>query len=346
MSDSKPSRPAISFALILAFIITGLVFVFDYFQQNVSGIFYYLPVFLVSSLLIAVSYRILYRRFIFQQLKVIYDMVFKLRHPGLPVPVKHDDADLAAEIRRLLNDWNAESREEIDQLKQVENYRRDFLSNVSHELKTPIFSIQGYIHTLLDGGIEDEDINLLYLNKASKSTDRLISIVDDLEAISRIESGMLVVEERTFDMTELVKEVIDSIELQAKEKKVQFALKDDKPHYVFADKDMIRQVLVNLLVNSVKYGKLEGVTEVRMSENNDLLVTEVADNGIGIEPYHLKRLFERFYRVDKSRSRDQGGTGLGLAIVKHIMEAHRQQITVESEYGQGTTFSFTLRKSK
>jgi two-component system, OmpR family, phosphate regulon sensor histidine kinase PhoR len=346
MSDSKPSRPAISFALILAFIITGLVFVFDYFQQNVSGIFYYLPVFLVSSLLIAVSYRILYRRFIFQQLKVIYDMVFKLRHPGLPVPVKDDDADLAAEIRRLLNDWNAESREEIDQLKQVENYRRDFLSNVSHELKTPIFSIQGYIHTLLDGGIEDEDINLLYLNKASKSTDRLISIVDDLEAISRIESGMLVVEERTFDMTELVKEVIDSIELQAKEKKVQFALKDDKPHYVFADKDMIRQVLVNLLVNSVKYGKLEGVTEVRMSENNDLLVTEVADNGIGIEPYHLKRLFERFYRVDKSRSRDQGGTGLGLAIVKHIMEAHRQQITVESEYGQGTTFSFTLRKSK
>jgi two-component system phosphate regulon sensor histidine kinase PhoR len=346
MSDSKPSRPAISFALILAFIITGLVFLFDYLKQNVSDFYYYLPVFLVSSLLIAVSYRILYRRFIFQQLKVIYDMVFKLRHPGLPAPVKDDDADLAGEIRRLLNDWSAESREEIDQLKQVENYRRDFLSNVSHELKTPIFSIQGYIHTLLDGGIEDQDINLLYLNKASKSTDRLISIVDDLESISRIESGMLVVEERTFDMTELAKEVIDSIELQAKEKKVQFVLKDDKTHYVFADKDMIRQVLVNLLVNSVKYGKQEGLTEVRMTENNDMLVTEVADNGIGIEPYHLKRLFERFYRVDKSRSRDQGGTGLGLAIVKHIMEAHRQQITVESEHGQGTTFSFTLRKSK
>ena len=346
MSDKKPTRPAISSAIILAIIITSLVLFFDYLGGHFSGPGHYLIILVVSSFLIAFSYRILYRQFVLQQLRIIYDMVFKLRNPGLPVPVKDDNADLAGEVRRLLNDWNAESREEIDQLKQVENYRRDFLSNVSHELKTPIFSIQGYIHTLLDGGIEDEDINLLYLNKASKSTDRLISIVDDLEAISRIESGMLVVEERTFDMTELVKEVIDSIELQAKEKKVQFALKDDKPHYVFADKDMIRQVLVNLLVNSVKYGKLEGVTEVRMSENNDLLVTEVADNGIGIEPYHLKRLFERFYRVDKSRSRDQGGTGLGLAIVKHIMEAHRQQITVESEYGQGTTFSFTLRKSK
>lgn len=346
MRGKNPAQPAISTAGLLAVLITAIAFILLEIAALQPGLLFYTLLFVFSFLLIAVSYRLLYRRFIFHHLLAIYDTVYRLRHPGLPVPVKTSQTDLASEIRSLLNDWDAVSREEIDQLKQVENYRRDFLSNVSHELKTPIFSIQGYIHTLIDGGIEDADINMLYLNKASKSMDRLISIVDDLESISRLEAGMLVVEERTFDLAELAKDVIESLEMQAREKKITFSVNDDKPHYVFADKDMIRQVLVNLLVNSIKYGKQEGHTYIQFTDSADSVNTKVSDNGIGIEGHHLKRLFERFYRVDKSRSREQGGTGLGLAIVKHIIEAHRQQISVESEFGKGTTFSFNLRKSK
>jgi two-component system phosphate regulon sensor histidine kinase PhoR len=346
MSGKNPAQPAISSAVLLAALITIFVFSLSFLADFSNGWVFYLSLFFSSFLLIAISYRMLYRRFIYNQLTEIYGTVYRLRNPGLPVPFKKEDADLTSEIRKLLNDWDAVSREEIDQLKQVENYRRDFLSNVSHELKTPIFSIQGYIHTLIDGGIEDPEINMLYLSKASKSTDRLISIVDDLESISRLEAGMLAVEERTFDLTDLAREAIESLELQSRDKKITFVIRDEKPHYVFADKDMIRQVLVNLFVNSLKYGRQDGQTEVRISEAGDLVTTVISDNGIGIESNHLKRLFERFYRVDKSRSREQGGTGLGLAIVKHIIEAHRQQITVESEFGKGTDFTFTLRKSK
>lgn len=346
MPQNTPAQPAISSAVLLAFFITCIVFAYNYVSGIQAGMELYMLVFIGSFLLIANSYRQLYRRFIYNNLLNIYETIFRLRNPGLKVSPKTENSDLTTEIKNLLNDWDTVSREEIDHLKQMENYRRDFLSNVSHELKTPIFSIQGYIHTLIDGGIEDQEINMLYLNKASRSTDRLISIVHDLESISRIEAGMLAVEERTFDLTDLVKEVFESLELQAREKKISFILKDDQKHYVFADKDMIRQVLVNLILNSVKYGRENGSTEVKLISNSEHINVSISDDGIGIEPQHLKRLFERFYRVDKSRSREQGGTGLGLAIVKHIIEAHRQQISVESEYGHGTTFSFSLKKSR
>lgn len=346
MKRRNPAWPAISSAFLLALLITGIAVLLSMLPSD-SGILIPLILFVVSFLLIAYSYRILYRRFIFNDLISIYDNVHRLRYPAQPVPKLSPEKDPATEIRLLLVDWDTVSREEIDQLKQLENYRREFLSNVSHELKTPVFSIQGYIHTLIDGGIEDPDVNMHYLNKASKSMDRLISIVDDLESISRIESGMLVVEERTFDITELAKDVIESLDIQANEKRIRLILNaDEKQHYVYADREMIRQVLVNLLVNSIKYGKPEGQTEIRFAEDAELLFTTVADDGIGMEKYHLPRLFERFYRVDKSRSREQGGTGLGLAIVKHIIEAHRQQITVDSEAGKGTAFTFSLKKSR
>ena len=204
------------------------------------------------------------------------------------------------------------------------------------------------MHTLIDGGIEDQDINILYLNKAAKSIDRLINIVADLESISKLEAGELDIEPRTFDICELVKEVIESLELQAKEKNVKLFINEsnDKPFYVFADKDRIRQVMVNLLLNSIKYGKRDGRTEVKFNDQGDAIMIDVADNGIGVEQYQLPRLFERFYRVDKSRSREQGGTGLGLSIVKHILEAHHQSIFVDSEIDVGSTFSFSLKKSK
>lgn len=344
---------ATQIALIASLILSASLAVFEFLLLYFLGVgmpwYFHLFLFVVAFLLIGATFRFLYGRYIFENLSQIYSHILRLRTPKQVVrPFKENNRDITSEINRILIDWSNESREEIDQLKQVENYRRDFLSNVSHELKTPIFSVQGYIHTLIDGGIEDADINMHYLNKASKSIDRLISIVDDLESISRLEAGELIVEHRTFEIGELVKDVFDSLEIQAKDKHVKLTIagNDEKHHYVYADKDMIRQVLVNLIYNSIKYGIQEGETIVRFTDMDDKVLIDVEDNGIGIGKNHLPRLFERFYRVDKSRSRDQGGTGLGLAIVKHIMEAHGESIQVQSEPGKGTAFTFTLRKSK
>lgn len=347
----RVNAPLVGFlsSLILAVIITAIEFIFLRFtHQQVSGIthiIFFLVVFLING----IAFRFLYGQYIFQNLQQIYKHILKLRNPKEVVrPFTEERRDITTEINRILVDWSNESREEIDHLKQVENYRRDFLSNVSHELKTPIFSIQGYVHTLIDGGIDDADINMHYLNKASRSIDRLISIVDDLESISKLEAGELIVEFRTFDLSELCRDVEESLELQAKEKNIRLMLDQpaEKPMYVYADKDLIRQVVVNLLVNSIKYGNKDGSTTVRFSDGGNHVIVDVVDTGIGIAKHHLPRLFERFYRVDKSRSRDQGGTGLGLAIVKHILEAHKETITVNSEPGTGTTFTFTLQKSK
>lgn len=241
--------------------------------------------------------------------------------------------------------WAEDRKNEIERLKKLEVYRKEFLGNVSHELKTPIFNIQGYVLTLLDGGIDDPSINRNYLNRAEKSVDRMITIIDDLEAISQLETGELQIDPERFDLTALAKDVIDAQELKASEKGIVLTMHDDtKPIYVYADRFRIRQVLVNLIVNSVKYGKAEGETRIRFYNAGDNISVEVSDNGIGIAKQHLPRLFERFYRVDKSRSREQGGTGLGLAIVKHIIEAHNQTINVMSTEGVGTVFSFTLKK--
>lgn len=279
----------------------------------------------------------------------IYLQILKIRSPKEVIrPIKENQVNVSNEINKVLYEWSSEAKEEIDQLKQVESYRREFLSNVSHELKTPVFSVQGYIHTLIDGGIDDPDVNMHYLNKASKSIDRLISMVDDLESISRLESGELIVEMRTFDLHELAQEIVDSLEMQSKERGVTLEIEAEagKPFYVYSDKEMVRQVLVNFIVNSIKYGLKNGKTIVRLTNTEEKVIVDVEDNGMGIEKVHLPRLFERFYRVDKSRSRDQGGTGLGLAIVKHILEALGEGVHVESEPGKGTRFTFSLKRSK
>jgi two-component system phosphate regulon sensor histidine kinase PhoR len=293
----------------------------------------------------------LIRKFYYVQNRKIYNIILRLNEKSVGVnsiPKRIPDDQLITNIVRLVHELESSDREEIVHLKELEVFRKEFLGNVSHELKTPIFTIQGYVHTLLEGGIEDNEINLLYLQKAAKSIDRLISIVDDLESISKLEAGELILENRTFDISELVQDVIESLEFKAKETSITLTQEnpDEKHRYVYADKDRIRQVLVNLLVNSIKYGRKSGNTTVRIESQDDYIIVDVIDDGIGIEKQHLGRLFERFYRVDKSRSREQGGTGLGLAIVKHIMEAHQQAIHVESEVNTGTTFSFTLKKSK
>lgn len=241
--------------------------------------------------------------------------------------------------------WADDRKNEIERLKKLEMYRKEFLGNVSHELKTPIFNIQGYVLTLLDGGLEDETINRDYLQRAERSIDRMITIIDDLEAISQLETGELQIEPEKFDIVNLTREVTEAQELKATTKGIILTLLDaDKPVYVYADRFRIRQVMVNLIVNSIKYGKEYGETKIRISESGDQVMVEVADNGIGIGKEHLPRLFERFYRVDKSRSREMGGTGLGLAIVKHIIEAHNQQINVMSTEESGTVFTFYLKK--
>ena len=237
--------------------------------------------------------------------------------------------------------------EEINILKDQENYRREFLGNVSHELKTPLFTIQGYILTLIEGALKDKKVRGKYLRRSAKGVDRLISIVKDLDLITQFESGIKTVDKTNFNIYELIENVYDLMEFESEKNNTKLLVynENNTPVIVNADKERILQVLTNLIVNSIKYGKENGYTEVKVEEyDKDRIIVRVKDNGEGIEDEHLPRLFERFYRIDKNRSRKKGGSGLGLSIVKHIIEAHQEQIFVKSKIGQGTEFSFTLRK--
>ena len=345
----KPGRIIYAVSLLLAIIVSTLFFAISFWLHKDVHATDLCALICILFGFTFIALRFLYNKYIFENLDKIYREIVRLKNPNEPIRTfQKSETVITNEIQNILLDWSKESKEEIDNLKQVEIYRREFLSNVSHELKTPIFSAQGYIHTLIDGGIDDADINLLYLNKAAKNIDRLVSMVDDLESISKLEAGELIVELRTFDLTDLINDVIDSLDLQSKEKDVKLVLDEsaNKSVYVNGDRDLVRQVIVNLLVNSIKYGTKSGETKISYADGGDKIIVDIADNGIGIEKEHLPRLFERFYRVDKSRSREQGGTGLGLAIVKHIIEAHHQYISVHSEVGKGTTFSFSLQLSK
>ena len=237
--------------------------------------------------------------------------------------------------------------EEINILKDQENYRREFLGNVSHELKTPLFTIQGYILTLIEGALKDKKVRGKYLRRSAKGVDRLISIVKDLDLITQFESGIKTVDKTDFNIYELIENVYDLMEFESEKNNTKLLVynENNTPVIVNADKERILQVLTNLVVNSIKYGKEGGYIKVKVEEyDKDRIIVRVKDNGEGIEDEHLPRLFERFYRIDKNRSRKKGGSGLGLSIVKHIIEAHQEQIFVESKIGQGTEFSFTLKK--
>jgi two-component system phosphate regulon sensor histidine kinase PhoR len=254
---------------------------------------------------------------------------------------------LTVDVNDEVSRWATRKQDEIQKLKELERYRKEFVGNVSHELKTPIFNIQGYILTLLDGGIDDPRINQLYLQRTVKSIDRMISIVEDLESINKLESGELKLRKENFNLIKLVEDVFEIELLMAHERKIslEFSTRIDKPVKVNADKKRIMEVISNLVINSIKYGKKGGYVKVGFFDLDDHIVVEVSDNGIGVDKEHLPRIFERFYRVDKHRSREQGGTGLGLAIVKHIIEAHEQTINVKSHPEMGTTFTFTLQKA-
>jgi two-component system phosphate regulon sensor histidine kinase PhoR len=345
----KSISPTIYLVLIAALLSTIIFIGIFVSVDNYYGVNFYFAFagagisFLPSLILIFFT-----NQFIFKKINKLLATVKNFRSNGdNPSSTPNYNSNNIDNLNQEILAWADDRKDEIERLKKLELYRKEFLGNVSHELKTPIFNIQGYVLTLLDGGLEDPSINRNYLERAEKSVDRMITIIDDLEAISQLETGELQIEPEKFDIVALAKDVAEAQEMKATAKGIILTLPEDaKPIYVFADRFRIRQVIVNLIVNSVKYGKEYGETKIRFYDVGDNILIEIADNGIGIGKEHLPRLFERFYRVDKSRSREQGGTGLGLAIVKHIIEAHNQTINVMSTEGAGTVFSFSLKKAR
>lgn len=252
------------------------------------------------------------------------------------------------DVEQEVKEWARDKKIEIDELKKQEKFRREFLSNISHEFKTPIFAIEGYVEALQDGALKEPELAQNFLNKVSANVDRLSVLIKDLNEISRLETGEIPIVYQRFELTALIKEVMESLELKAAKYKIKLVFKEkyDVPTWVNADREKIRQVLANLIDNSFKYGRENGSTSITIFGLHDHYLIEITDDGMGVNEEHLNRLFERFYRTDRSRSRQIGGSGLGLAIVKHIVEAHNETINVRSTEKLGSTFGFTLQKSK
>lgn len=341
----KTYKFAFKTSSLITFFLTLFMSVFLYVANNFNGLLILAFAILCYGLcFIIIQYRV--ERFIYRRVKKIYDDLTLLESTTLRnQPITTDMQTLTREIDKYAKD----KKLEIETLKVREEYRKEFIGNVSHELKTPLFTVQGYLLTLLEGAMEDEKILKKYLSRANKGVERLIYIVKDLDMITKLEAGNLRLNIEKFDIVELVKSVFDLLEMKAAKKKITLTFDMDykKPVWVNADKERIRQVITNLIVNSIKYGRDKGTTEISI-ENliKNKIIIRVTDNGEGISKDHLPRLFERFYRVDKSGSRKEGGSGLGLSIVKHIIEAHNEKIYVESELGVGSEFSFTLEKAE
>lgn len=348
MNNLTPRGIALRISLFVATTVTIIVFFAEFFSESI----HFLTLFLVFASSLIISYfgfLIAIEQFIYKKIKLIYRTIHSLK-------LNKDDAlsdfslnkDIISQVSEEVIDWDKKNQLEIERLKDMESYRREFVGNVSHELKTPIFNIQGYLLTLLEGGIYDEKINVDYLTRANKSVDRMIALVDDLNVISKLESGNLAMNLTKINLLDLTKEVISSLEFKAQEKNIKTTIENslNKPVWVLADEEKISQVLTNLLVNAFKYGKENGEVKIKFFDLDENILIEIEDDGQGIEEKHHKRLFERFYRTDRGRARDSGGTGLGLAIVKHIIEAHNQTINVRSTVDVGSTFSFTLKKAK
>lgn len=331
-------------ALFITLILSSLISIFEFlfFEINLLSIlFFMLSCFLVSFFIIQIRVEL----FIYRRVKSIYDSVSLLDSSSLSKSrITTDITSLKAEVEKFAKD----KKLEIESLEVRENYRKEFMGNISHELKTPLFTVQGYILTLLDGAIKDKKVRKKYLNRASKGVDRLMYIVKDLDMITKLETGDLNLVIDDFDIVEMIENVFDLLEMKAAKKDISMKLQHNyvKPVLVHGDKERIQQVLSNLVVNSIKYGKKNGTISIGLEDaNKGHLIIKVIDDGIGIEKEHIPRLFERFFRVDKSGSRKEGGSGLGLSIVKHIIEAHDENLAVQSQFGKGSTFSFTLKKA-
>ena len=300
-------------------------------------------VFLLTFLVVYILGNVYTRSFLYSKLKEISKDI--LPEKNISQTVTTNMEELVSEIK----DYDSKRKSEFSEMKKLESFRREFIGNLAHEIKTPLFTSQSYILTLLDGALKDENVNIKYLKTASKAIDRLNLIVKDLDLITKIESGESILNKNKFDIINLTENVFEMLEFTAKKKKIKLTVNKDKglETKVNADKEKIEQVLTNLIDNSIKYGKDNGTTEIVIqSLNEDKIIVRVTDNGVGFKKENYTRIFERFFRVDRSGSRSAGGSGLGLAIVKHIIDAHDEKIYVESEFGVGSEFSFTLEKSK
>lgn len=330
--------------IFLLFIIIDLIFYFLF--ENNSGILAFVFTSFVLFLICFFIIQIRAERFIYKRMKKIYDELSILDIKDFKRTASNTDIE---SLSQTVHDYVKDKRIEIQNLTERDSFRRDFLGNVSHELKTPLFTVQGYILTLIEGAANDKLIRNKYLDRANKGVERLVSIVKDLDMIAKLETDGIKMNIEVFNILEVIQNVFDLFEMRAKKRNIK--LKFDRiyevPIFVRGDLERIEQVLINLIVNSIKYGKPNGTTIVGVeSYNKNKFIIKVIDNGEGIRKEHFTRLFERFYRVDKSRSRDQGGSGLGLSIVKHIIEAHNETILLKSVYGEGSEFSFTLEKAK
>lgn len=347
MKNSSPTQLSLNNALLI-------VLFFSIVYVIVSVLFFHfeiIPLLIIDLLLFAFiyySFKYTLEKYIYQKIRLIYKTIYNLkRQKGVPVEKREYEVNTIESVNQEVLEWGEKKKLEIEQLKKNEAYRREFLGNIYHELKTPIFNIQGYVLTLLDGGLEDPAINREYLMRTEKSINRMIAIVEDLETISNLETSQIGMHMARFDIVELTKEVFEFLEIKARKKKKEFffAEKYDKTIMVEADKKWIRQVLVNLLDNSIKYGaKKEGKTKVSFFDMDENILIEITDDGPGIAPEEIPRVWERFYRTESARNKEKSGTGLGLAIVKHIIKAHDQTVNVRSRLDVGTTFGFTLKK--
>jgi two-component system phosphate regulon sensor histidine kinase PhoR len=286
-------------------------------------------------------------KYLYSKIRLIYKSIHAVKTGKKERPANRFENNILDRVQAEVENWEAEKQKEIDYQKQMEQYRRDFIGNLSHELKTPLFNIQGYVSTLLDGGLEDPSINREYLKRTEKSIERLIRILEDLDEISQFETGHLKLNITRFDLVSLTREVIEMLEMKAGKHGIGIFLNiPDKPCLVEGDKDKIRQVLTNIIDNSIRYGRPgEGRTKISFFDMDEYILTEITDNGVGIDSNDLRRVFERFYRTERGRATTRKGKGLGLAIVKHIIEAHDQTINVRSTVGVGTTFGFTMKKA-
>jgi len=348
MKNATPRQIAWISTLSIASLVLVILFLIKIFSNaQLSWLIVFLtPVLILISGFFIFSYTM--ENFIYRRIKLIYKTIYDTKLPAEDKPTKPRNRNHIIDYAESeVIEWKKNTSKEIRKQKKLEKYRKEFLGNVFHELKTPIFNIQGYLETLAEGGINDPEINTRFLKKARKNVSRMAEIVDDLQMISNLEEGSFALKEEKFDITKMVAEILEQLEIRAQKKDISMDIKEgcDKSFPVNADREMIQQVLNNLVTNSIKYGKEGGRTQVGIYDMSENILVEVSDNGIGIEQQYLPRIFERFYRIDKARARELGGSGLGLSIVKHIIEAHDQTINVRSAPGVGTTFGFTLKKA-
>ncbi len=335
----------------LSFYIYGILFImlFPFVIFFTEG---WIPI-AIFSVIMLLAFYVIWRLikgniefFVYRRIKLIYKTISRLKTNSFPQEKMNFEEDIIGDVNKDVVSWAKQSSHEIEELKEQAKYRKEFIGNLAHELRTPAFNMQGYLLTLLEGGLDDPNINTKYLARADKNLDRLIYLINDLDKITKLEAGEEPLEMTAFNLSDFALEMADYQEDRASKKGISIKVEAaKKPLLVEADKEKISQVFTNLLTNAIRYGKEGGFIKVRFYDMADNILIEVEDDGVGISEKSLPRLFERFYRVDKSRARNAGGSGLGLAIVKHIIESHGQTINVRSELRQGSVFSFTLKKA-